>query len=90
MLDQFRRREHAATRVLLRKHPYAETQAECERRKRQFTDRYGGNYPKAVTALVERERFLTAFRARGEAAVEELRQEIAGLEPEEREKGRPR
>lgn len=63
VLDQLPRREHSAARALLRQLPYAETQAECERLKRQFVARYGRAYPKAAAAL-ERDwdRMVTFYR----------------------------
>lgn len=51
VLDQVPRREHPAARALLSQLPYAETQADCERLKRQFTQRYGRTYPKAGATL---------------------------------------
>lgn len=51
VLDQIPRRVQPAARALLRQLPYAETQAECERLKRQFVARHGRAYPKAAEAL---------------------------------------
>ena len=63
VLDQLPRREHPAARALLSQLPYAETQAACDRLKRQFAERYGRAYPKAVAAL-ERDwdRMVTFYR----------------------------
>lgn len=63
VLDQLPRREHPAARALLCQLPYAGTQAQCERLKRQFVERYGRAYPKAVATL-ERDwgRMVTFYR----------------------------
>jgi putative transposase len=51
VLDQLPQRLRAQASALLRTLPGAETQAECERRRAQFTRRYGKSYPKAVETL---------------------------------------
>ncbi|MBI4199498.1 MAG: IS256 family transposase [Chloroflexi bacterium] len=63
VLDQLPRREHPAARALLCQLPYAETQAQCERLRRQVAERYGRRYPKAVETL-ERDwdRMVTFYR----------------------------
>jgi transposase-like protein len=63
VLDQLPRRLQPPARALLTQLPYAESQAECERRKRQFVARYGRAYPKAAETL-ERdwERMVTFYR----------------------------
>lgn len=63
VLDQVPRREHPTARALLCQLPYAETQAQCERLRRQFAERYGRRYPKAVETL-ERDwdRMVTFYR----------------------------
>ncbi len=63
VLDQLPRRIQPQARARLAQLPYAETQAECERLKRQFAARYGRAYPKAVEVL-ERdwERMVTFYR----------------------------
>jgi transposase-like protein len=63
VLEQLPRRLQAQARALLAQLPYAETQGECERLRRQFVARYGRAYPKAVEVL-ERdwERMVTFYR----------------------------
>jgi transposase-like protein len=63
VLDQLPRWEHPQARALLSQLPYAETQAECERLRREFAARYRRRYPKAVEAL-ERdwERMVTFYQ----------------------------
>ena len=51
VLDQLPRRLQPQARELLRQLPYAPTQAECERLRQQFAQRYRKTYPKAVAAL---------------------------------------
>ena len=63
VLDQLPRREHPAARALLRQLPYAPTQAEGERLRRQFAQRYGRAYPKAVEVLDrDWDRMVTFYR----------------------------
>lgn len=63
VLDQLPRRVQPQARALLAELPYAQTQADCERLKRQFAARYRQAYPKAVAAL-ERDwdRMVTFYR----------------------------
>ncbi len=63
VLDQVPRREQPAACALLGQLPYAETQAQCERLRRQFAERYGRRFPKAVETL-ERDwdRMVTFYR----------------------------
>jgi transposase-like protein len=63
VLDQLPRREHPAARALLCQLPYAETRDQCERLRRQFAERYGRRFPKAVETL-ERDwdRMVTFYR----------------------------
>lgn len=63
VLDQLPRRLHGQARALLCEIPYAATQAECERLRRRFCERFGRSCPKAVQTL-ERdwERMVTFYR----------------------------
>ena len=51
VLDQLPRRLQPEAQELLCRLPYAQTRADCERLRRQFAQRYGRTYPKAVAAL---------------------------------------
>ncbi len=48
MLDAIPKKHQAEAKALLTAMPYAETQAECERLRDQFSRRYRGLAPKAV------------------------------------------
>ncbi len=63
VLDQVPRREQPAARALLGQLPYAETQAQGERLGRQFAERYGRRFRKAMETL-ERDwdRMVTFYR----------------------------
>jgi transposase-like protein len=52
VLDCFPKRKRAEAGEYLKDIPYAETQAECERRRDKFIDRYGREYPKAAEKLL--------------------------------------
>lgn len=63
VLDQLPQRVRAQASALLRTLPVAETQAECERRRAQFTRRYGQSYPKAVETLArDWDQLITVYR----------------------------
>jgi transposase-like protein len=51
VLDQLPRKEQPRAREYLRRIAYAETRAECERRREEFRSRYGKLYPKAAEVL---------------------------------------
>jgi putative transposase len=63
VLDALPKKEQPAATELLRQMAYAETQAECEKRRDGFVKRYQKAYPKAVeTLLRDWERMITFFR----------------------------
>lgn len=63
VLDKMPRRLQAQARELLCRLPYAETQAECERLRDDFLERFEADYPKATAALArDWERMVTFYR----------------------------
>jgi putative transposase len=63
VLDALPKKEQATAKELLRQMAYAETQAECEKRRDSFTKRYQKAYPKATeTLLRDWERMITFYR----------------------------
>jgi transposase-like protein len=63
VLDHLPKQEWAAARAFLRKLPYAETRAECERLRDEFVARYGKRYAKAAETLTrDWERMVTFYR----------------------------
>jgi transposase-like protein len=63
VIDQLPRRVWPEAKGLLRTIPYAESQRECERLKRQFVARDGRLYPKAAETLCrDWERMVTCYR----------------------------
>jgi putative transposase len=63
VIDLLPKREWPAAKELLRKIPYAETRAACERLRDQFAARYRKPYPKAVETLCrDWERMVTFYR----------------------------
>jgi transposase-like protein len=65
VIDHLPKKEWPAARELLRKLPYAETRAACERLRDEFAARYRRAYPKAVETLCrDWERMVTFYRIR--------------------------
>jgi transposase-like protein len=63
VIDHLPKKEWPAARELLRKLPYAETRAACERLRDEFAARYRRAYPKAVETLCrDWERMVTFYR----------------------------
>lgn len=63
VLDKLPRRLQAQARERLCRLPYAETQAECERLRDDFIERFEADYPKATAALArDWERMVTFYR----------------------------
>jgi transposase-like protein len=63
VLDHLPQRVRAQASARLRTLPVAATQAECERRRAQFTRRYGQAYPKAVETLArDWDQLITVYR----------------------------
>ncbi|WP_447974462.1 IS256 family transposase [Nitrospira sp. Kam-Ns4a] len=63
VLDAMPKTHQAEAKALLKAMPYAETQAECERLRDQFSRRYRGLAPKAVERLhADWERLVTFYR----------------------------
>jgi len=63
VLDGLPKKEQPTAKELLRQMAYAETQAECEKRRDGFVKRYQKAYPKAVETLRrDWERMITFFR----------------------------
>ena len=63
VLDHLPKKEWPEAKALLRTLPYADTRAECERRRDEFVARYGKRYPKAAETLTrDWERMVTFYR----------------------------
>ena len=63
VLDHLPKKEWQEAKARLRRLPYADTRAECERLRDEFVTRYGKRYPKAAETLArDWERMVTFYR----------------------------
>lgn len=61
VIDQLPKKVWPEAKQLLRQIPYADTEAECERRRDKFVERYGKLYPKAAETLCRDWERMVAF-----------------------------